>query len=71
VFTIAGLGFLIAKDLSQAVIFLALSFVFDPFNIEMAFQKKPLYQRVWLIIQILLVLILFLFLLSGKVIPSY
>ncbi len=50
VFTIADLGFLIAQDLSQAVTFLALSFVFDPFNIEMAFQKRPLHKRVWLII---------------------
>lgn len=66
VFIIAGLVFLISQDLSQAVVFLGLALVFDPFDIETAFQKRPLYQRVWLIVHLVLVLSLFVLMLMGK-----
>jgi hypothetical protein len=65
-FVLLGLVFLYAQDLSQAVIFLGISLVFDPFDIETAFQKRPLYQRVWLIVHLALVLTLFVLMLMGK-----
>lgn len=64
--TLLGLVFLYAQDLSQAVIFLGISLVFDPFDIETAFQKRPLYQRVWLIVHLALVLTLFVLTFMGK-----
>jgi len=64
--TLLGLVFLYAQDLSQAVIFLGISLVFDPFDIETPFQKRPLYQRVWLIIHLALVLTLFVLTFMGK-----
>jgi hypothetical protein len=65
-FVLVGLVFLYAQDLSQAVIFLGIALVFDPFNIETAFQKRPLYQRVWLMVHLVLVFTLFALMLSGK-----
>ncbi len=40
IFLAAGIGFLVTKDLSQAVVFWGLALVFDPFNINQPFQKK-------------------------------
>jgi hypothetical protein len=66
IFIAAGIGFLVAKDLSQAVVFWGLALVFDPFNINQPFQKRPLYQRGWLIVHLAITLTLFVLLLMGK-----
>ena len=66
IFIAAGISFLIAKDLSQAVVFWGLALVFDPFNINQPFQKRPLYQRCWLIAHLAITLALFVLLLMGK-----
>ncbi|HOZ77680.1 MAG TPA: hypothetical protein PLY34_06770 [Ferruginibacter sp.] len=66
IFLAAGIGFLVTKDLSQAVVFWGLALVFDPFNINQPFQKRPLYQRCWLIVHLAITLALFVLLLMGK-----
>jgi len=52
IFVITGLYFSITKDFSQATIFWGLALVFDPFNIETPFHKRPLYQKAWLFIHV-------------------
>ncbi len=52
-FVITGLFFLLKKDFSQATIFLGLALVFDPFDIKVAFNKRPLYQRAWMIVHLM------------------
>ena len=59
VFVLAGIGFLMGKDFSQAVIFMGLALVFDPFNPQQPFQKRPFYQKAWLLIHLSITLILF------------
>lgn len=66
IFIAAGIGFLIAKDLSQAVVFWGLALVFDPFNISQPFQQRPLYQKCWLIAHLGITLALFVLMLLGK-----
>lgn len=66
IFLAAGTGFLIARDLSQAVVFWGLALVFDPFNINQSFQQRPLYQKLWLIAHLVITLVLFVLLLMGK-----
>jgi hypothetical protein len=66
VFIIAGIYFLIAKDFSQAVTFWGLALVFDPFNIETPFQKRPFYQQAWLIVHLAITFALFIIMLLEK-----
>jgi len=53
IFVLTGLYFMIVKDYSQASIFVCLSLVFDPFNIETPFKQRPLYQKIWLIVHLI------------------
>ena len=51
-FLLTGLMFLYFKDISQAVIFLGLAIVFDPFDISVSFNQRPFYQKAWLIVHL-------------------
>ena len=50
VFVLAGIYFAIVKDFSQAFTFFGLALIFDPFNQAMAADKRPRWQRNWLVI---------------------
>lgn len=50
VFVLAGIYFAIVKDFSQAFTFLGLALIFDPFKQAMAADKRPRWQRSWLVI---------------------
>ncbi len=65
-FLLTGLMFLYFKDISQAVIFLGLAIVFDPFDINVPFNQRPFYQKAWLIGHLGIVAALFGFMVSGK-----
>lgn len=52
VFVLVGIVFLLVKDFSQAVIFWGLALVFDPFNINLPFDKRPMYQKAWLFVHL-------------------
>jgi len=49
VFVLAGIYFLIRKDFSSAFTFWALAPIFDPFDVNTPFNKRPTYQKVWLV----------------------
>ncbi len=59
IFVLAGIYFIIKHDFSQAVTFWGLAVVFDPFNINTPFQKRPFYQQAWLIVHTVITLTLF------------
>jgi len=63
-FVMAGIVFLAIKDYSQASMFLGLGLVFDPFNQATPFNKRPLWQRAWLIFHLGTTLVLFVLLLT-------
>jgi hypothetical protein len=66
VFMLAGIYFLIQKDISQAVGFLGFALVFDPFDTEVPFNKRPVYQQVWLVVHLSITLALFVLDIMGK-----
>ncbi len=47
---IAGLGFLFTKDFTLSVIFLGLSLALDPFDQKQPWPARPLWQKAWLCI---------------------
>jgi hypothetical protein len=59
VFTVTGIVFLLMKDYSQSAIFTGLALVFDPFNTAVSFDKRPLWQRAWLVVHLLAALAVF------------
>ena len=65
-FLATGIVFLVLKDFSQASIFWGLALIFDPFNPSTPFQKRPTYQKIWLIVHLLIMLILIVLMLTGK-----
>lgn len=52
----------IQGDMEWAVINLGVAMVFDPFNTEVKWRQRPLYQRLWLVAHLTLVLAGFVFL---------
>jgi uncharacterized membrane protein len=42
--------FILLKDLNTALVFGGLALAFDPFNVSVAFQQRPSWQKVWLIV---------------------
>ena len=66
IFIIAGIYFMIQRDFSQAVTFWGLALVFDPFNINTPFQKRPFYQQAWLYVHAAITVALFVLILVKK-----
>jgi len=56
VFVLAGIYFLIRKDYGNAVIFFGLVPIFDPFDAKIPFTKRPLYQKIWLMVHVAITL---------------
>lgn len=63
---VAGIYFLVTRDISQASIFWGLGLIFDPFNIETPFDKRPFYQQAWLIVHLAITLALIVLTFVGK-----
>lgn len=57
--------FFFNKDLSTAVANFGIALVFDPFNQQQAWSNRPIWQRGWLIIHLLVLFTGFGFLISG------
>lgn len=53
-FVITGTWFLFERDFGEAVIFGGLALIFDPFNPRISFGKRHVYQRIWLIIHLII-----------------
>jgi len=66
VFLLAGIYFMIQKNFSEAATFWMLALMFDPFNIETAFKKRPVYQQLWLFVHFSITLALFVLMIIGK-----
>jgi len=59
-FVVVSLYFLlISKDLGSAVANLGIALVFDPFDQSVPWNRRPLYQRIWLIIHLAILFGLF------------
>lgn len=57
IFVLAGIYFLIRKDYSNAVVFWGLAPIFEPFDSKIPFGKRPLYQKLWLVVHVIITLI--------------
>lgn len=58
VFVLASIYFMAVKNYSQAMIFLGTALIFDPFDTNIPFAKRAVYQRVWLFVHLLITLAL-------------
>jgi hypothetical protein len=54
-FVLLSIYFIAANDLSTAVTNLGIALAFDPFNQKVAWNKRPSYQRIWLISHLIMV----------------
>jgi len=60
IFVLIGI-FFVKKDFSQASVYFGLALIFDPFNINMPFNKRHFYQKIWLIAHLMITLFLIVF----------
>jgi hypothetical protein len=55
-FVALGLYFLLAnKDISTAMSNFCIALIFDPFDQKVTWASRPMYQRVWLIVHVVIV----------------
>jgi hypothetical protein len=66
IFLAGGIISFLIKDFSEAFTFLGLAMIFDPFNTEVPFDKRPFYQRAWLFIHLLLTITLLVLMIWWK-----
>ena len=57
VFLIATIIFVCIKDFSTAIIFGGTGLAFDPFDQSVPFPKRPLWQRIWLMVHCVFVVV--------------
>ena len=57
--TTAAVLFLILKNYDSAATFAGIALIFDPFNVEQPFDKRPSYQKIWLVGQLVLTAVCF------------
>ncbi len=60
-FVVLGIGRLVFQGpavLSDAMASLGIALAFDPFNASVSWSERPLYQRVWLLVHVSVVLIM-------------
>lgn len=58
--------FFISRDLGSAVSNMGIALIFDPFDQKVTWSQRPLWQRVWLLAHVSLVLVGFGFMIFGK-----
>lgn len=46
---------LINKDIESAMSNLAIALIFDPFDQTISFAKRPVFQRIWLLVHVLII----------------
>lgn len=66
VLVLTGIVFIFLNDFSSATISIGISLAFDPFDQKIPFGKRPLWQRVWLIIHLAVTFILLWFTINTK-----
>lgn len=65
VFIMAGIVFLVLKDYEQAAAFIGISLAFDPFDPAIRFDKRPVWQRAWLVVHLITSLTAFILVLKN------
>ncbi len=55
-FIALGVYYLFRKDIESAMSTLGIAMAFDPFNPKVAWNKRPAYQQIWLLVHLSLVL---------------
>jgi hypothetical protein len=55
-FVVLAMVFLATGQLTSAMSNLGIALIFDPFDQKVAWQNRPLYQRAWLLVHLVLVL---------------
>jgi hypothetical protein len=50
----------------QGIANLGIAMIFDPFNPQQPWQQRPLYQRIWLLLHVGIVICGFIYLISTK-----
>lgn len=65
-FVILAAYFLITGDLSSFCIQFGIALVFDPFDAKVSWKDRPRYQRLWLIIHLVILLLAFITLIFGS-----
>ncbi|MGZ5245948.1 MAG: hypothetical protein ACXWV5_02640 [Flavitalea sp.] len=61
-FLLLVIYFLIRGDVENATINLGIALIFDPFDTNVSWQNRPLYQRAWLLVHVALTFAGFLYL---------
>ena len=64
VFTAAGIIFALVKDWNNAMIFLGLAPVFDPF-LPLPFKERPKWQQAWLYVHVAITLVVLVMTILG------
>jgi hypothetical protein len=64
-FLLLVLYLLIRGDIENATINLGIALIFDPFDANVKWQDRPLYQRVWLLVHLALTFAGFLYLILS------
>jgi hypothetical protein len=60
VFILLSIYFLVKHQYLEAASNLGLALIFDPFNQQQKWNDRPLYQRIWLLVHVVIVFGLFL-----------
>jgi hypothetical protein len=55
-FVLLAFYFLVRGELTDAMTNLGISLIFDPFDQTVSWKNRPLYQRVWLLVHVSIVL---------------
>jgi hypothetical protein len=64
-FLLLVLYLLVRGDIENATINLGIALIFDPFDVNLKWQDRPLYQRVWLLVHLALTFAGFLYLILS------
>lgn len=66
-FTLTGIIYwFVEKGTMNSVVYMGIALVFDPFDQQMRWSARPLWQRSWLVIHLVLLLGIFLVNITGK-----
>lgn len=60
-FMLTSIYFFLNKDLSSAVSQLGIAFIFDPFDGNVTWNDRPLFQKLWTLAHVTIFLISFIF----------
>jgi len=66
IFAALGIFYAIKQDFANACVFWNIAVVFDPFEHSKPLRNRPLYQRVWLVVHVMVGFTLLILLVAGR-----